>query len=292
MSLQRKLKIALDETRLLILGAQVLFGFQFNGMFQEAFGELDVALRLIACAGLVLIMIAIGLAPSMQHRSVERGEGSDRILSATTTLAGLALLPLAMALGLDVFMAIERTFGVGAGVGVGASFFILAITFWYVLEIMIRENKPMRERHDGKGTPLSAKVEQMLTEARVIIPGAQALLGFQLTVTLTRAFESKLAHAAALCCIALSVILLMAPAALHRISFGGEDSAGFLRIGSVFVIAAPLPLALGIALDTYVATARALESNLAAASIAGTTVIVLMLLWYAYPMWRRVYPGT
>ena len=208
MSLQRKLKNALDETRLLILGAQVLFGFQFNGMFQEAFADLHLPLRLIACAGLVLIMIAIGLliAPSMQHRIVERGEDSDRILSATTTLAALALFPLAMALGLDVFMAIERTFGARAGVGVGASFFILAITFWYGLEIVIRENKPMRERHDGKGTPLSAKVEQMLTEARVIIPGAQALLGFQLTVTLTRAFEqlpfeSRFAHAAALCCI-------------------------------------------------------------------------------------------
>jgi Family of unknown function (DUF6328) len=169
MSLQRKLKIALDETRLLILGAQVLFGFQFNGTFQEAFGDLQLPLRLIACAGLVMIMITIGLliAPSMQHRIVERGEDSDRILSATTTLAGLALFPLAMALGLDVFMAIERTFGAGAGVGVGASFFILAISFWYVLEIVIRENKPMRERYYGKGTPLSAKVEQMLTEARV-----------------------------------------------------------------------------------------------------------------------------
>jgi hypothetical protein len=84
----------------------------------------------------------------------------------------------------------------------------------------------------------------------------------------------------------------MAPAALHRISFGGEDSADFLKIGSVFVIAAPLPLALGIALDTYVAIARALESNVAAASIAGMTVIVLTLLWYAYPVWRRVNPGN
>lgn len=107
----------------------------------------------------------------------------------------------------------------------------------------------MRERHDGTGTPLSAKVEQMLTEARVTIPGAQALLGFQLTVTLTRAFkqipfESKLAHAAALCCIALGIILLMAPAAQHRISFGGEDSADFLKIGSVFIIAAPYRLRL------------------------------------------------
>ena len=93
MSLQRKLKNALDETRLLILGAQVLFEFQFNGMFQEAFADLHVALRLIACAGLVLIMVAIGLliAPSMQHRIVECGENSNRILSATTTLAALAL---------------------------------------------------------------------------------------------------------------------------------------------------------------------------------------------------------
>jgi hypothetical protein len=76
MSLQRKLKNALDETRLLILGAQVLFGFQFNSMFQEAFADLHLPLRLTACAGLVLIMIATGLliAPSMQHRIVERGE--------------------------------------------------------------------------------------------------------------------------------------------------------------------------------------------------------------------------
>jgi hypothetical protein len=35
MQLERQLKIALDESRLLILGAQVLFGFQFNGIFQE-----------------------------------------------------------------------------------------------------------------------------------------------------------------------------------------------------------------------------------------------------------------
>jgi predicted Co/Zn/Cd cation transporter (cation efflux family) len=135
-------------------------------------------------------------------------------------------------------------------------------------------------------------VEQLLTEARVIIPGGQALLGFQLTATLTRAFEqlaagAKIAHAAALCCVSLTVILLMAPAALHRISFGGEDSEEFLKLGSGFVIAAPAPLALGIALDTYVATGRALESQTAAAMLAVATVIVLAAVWYVYPLWRR-----
>jgi hypothetical protein len=229
----------------------------------------------------------------MQHRLVERGEDTNRIHSATTTLAGLALLPLAMALGLDVFTAIERSFGTTVGATVGGSFFVLAIVFWYAFEMLVRESRSMRRNESEQTTPLSAKVEQMLTEARVIIPGSQALLGFQLTVTLTRAFEnlpyeSKLVHAVALCCIALSIILLMATAAVHRISFAGEDSPQFLAIGSWFVIAGPFPLALGVALDTYVATARALESAVAAAWIAGLTAMALMMIWYAYPLMLRI----
>jgi len=41
---------------------------------------------------------------------------------------------------------------------------------------------------------------------------------------------------------------------------------------------APLPLALGIALDIYVATARALESSVFAGAVAGVTVLVLALV--------------
>jgi len=35
MEIESRLKTALDESRLLILGAQVLFGFQFEAVFQE-----------------------------------------------------------------------------------------------------------------------------------------------------------------------------------------------------------------------------------------------------------------
>ena len=49
-------------------------------------------------------------------------------------------------------------------------------------------------------TPLDVKIEQMLTEARVVLPGAQALFGFQLAIVLTLSFEqlpgpSKIIHA-------------------------------------------------------------------------------------------------
>ena len=45
------------------------------------------------------------------------------------------------------------------------------------------------ERDAREAAPLHARIEQMLTEARVIQPGAQALLGFQLVIVLTGAFE-------------------------------------------------------------------------------------------------------
>src|ERR1700704_1838184 len=110
MQLERQLKIALDESRLLILGAEVLFGFQFNGVFQEQFEELPAFSQLFVCAGLILIMMAVALliAPSMQHRIVERGQDSRRVLALATAYAGVALFPISIALALDIFVAMER----------------------------------------------------------------------------------------------------------------------------------------------------------------------------------------
>jgi len=39
--------------------------------------------------------------------------------------------------------------------------------------------------------PFSGQIDQMLTEARVILPGSQALLGFQLAIVLTQALLDK-----------------------------------------------------------------------------------------------------
>jgi hypothetical protein len=296
MQLERQLKIALDESRLLILGAQVLFGFQFNGVFQEQFKELPAASRILVCAGLFLILIAVALliAPSMQHRIVEKGQDSQRVLALATLCAGAALLPISLALSLDMFVTMERIFTSSTGAIAGVVFFSIAMTCWYLLEFIIKKRRPPMANHEPpKPTPLETQVDQLLTEARIIIPGVQALLGFQLTVTLTQAFqelpmEAKIAHAVALCCIGLAVVLLMAPASLHRISFGGQDDPEFLTIASVFVVAAPLPLAFGIGLDSYVAAGRALQSEVAAIILASSAVLVLLGMWYAYPFWRRM----
>src|SRR4051812_29433464 len=205
MSPQQKLKTPLYRTRTLILGAQVLFGFQFNGAFQELFEELPQSSRYLHCVALVLIMSAIGLliAPSMRHRVAEGGQDTNASLDATTFFAGAALLPLAFGLSVDFFITLQRVYGFGVGMVAAGGFLLLALSCWYALELALRRSDLMGMKETENPTPLSTKVDQLLTEARVVIPGAQALLGFQFAVTHTRAFEQlpafvKLAHVGAL----------------------------------------------------------------------------------------------
>ena len=77
-------------------------------------------------------------------------------------------------------------------------------------------------------------------------------------------------------------------ASIHRISFGGQDDPDFLKIGSLLVVTAPLPLAVGISLDTYVAAGRALQSDTAALLLAAAALITPLIFWYALPAWRRL----
>src|SRR5262245_39457741 len=88
MDIESRLKTALDESRLLILGAQVLFGFQFEAVFQERFSEISEASRLMHNAGLVLLLICISLliAPSLFHQIIFRGESRPGAIGTATML--------------------------------------------------------------------------------------------------------------------------------------------------------------------------------------------------------------
>jgi hypothetical protein len=129
----------------------------------------------------------------------------------------------------------------------------------------------------------------LLTEARVVLPGAQALFGFQLAIVLTRAFEqlpkaSIAVHAASLFLVALAVMMLMAPAPYHRIVYAGEDTEDMYRVASAFVTAATLPLGLGLAGDIYVVIAKISGSVVAGAVTGGLAFVLLTGLWYLYPI--------
>ena len=291
--------MALDETRLLLLGAQILFGFQFSAVFQESFAQLPTSSHWVDAVALLLMTVSLAclVTPASQHRLVEHGEITGRIRRVTTEFAGVALLPFGVALGLDLYVVLAHVFGMVSGVFAGALFTALALLFWYAFEFSYRKyvlgyGFRMTERHADEPTPLETRIEQMLTEARIALPGAQALLGFQLVVALNRTFESlpqssKVMHAIALGCIALTMILLVAPAAFHRLAFHGADSERFFRLGSNLVSVALLPLALGISGDIYVAITRISGSAAVGAASSAAALILFLGLWYAQPLLLR-----
>lgn len=291
--LDRKVKIALDETRLLVLGIQVLLGFQFQAFFQNGFAELAPASRAICAAGLALQTLSLGLLiiPSMEHRLVETGSSSKRLVRAASFYTSTGLIPFSISLGLAGYVVMQRHFGGAAGIAFGATLLLASALAWFGLEMLHREKTAMPDTSDT-GTPLTTKVEQVLTEARVIIPGAQALFGFQFIAMLTTGFDvlpqaSKIVHAMALGLVAANLILLMTPAALHRLSFDGADSESFLKAASALVIAAPLFLAAGISAESYVVLGKVTDSKLAAAGYAATSFILLIGFWYALPLMVR-----
>jgi Family of unknown function (DUF6328) len=303
MKLQAALKISLDELRMQMLGVQVLFGFQFQGLFQDGFPTLTSCGRMVDAAGLALMVVALGvmIAIPCQHRLVEGGEDTVRIYRASEQYAKLALLPLAGAIGCDVFVATGRPFGLRLGTAIAVLTFAIAVGAWYGLGVGLRRHwavhdieVPMKETH----TPLDAKIEQMLTEARVILPGAQALLGFQLIVMMTKAFDElplavRAAHLIALVSLALTIILLISPAAIHRITFAGTDDQRVHSTGSVLITMALLPLACAISCDLWVALNKLFGAGLVALTGAMATFVVLVSLWYLLPLLlRRAYHQT
>jgi hypothetical protein len=294
MELDRKLKTALDESRLLILGAQVLFGFLFQAVFQDLFKEVPAASQALQCAGLgfMLLSVCFLIAPSLYHQIVFDGESRPGALAYASWFAGASLLPLTLGLGASVFVVFEHLFGRTAAAVFGLTFTTGSLLLLYGLGFALRRPPGRKQMPDHSATRLETKIEQMLTEARVIIPGGQALLGFQFVCTFTRSFKElplsiQYLHAAALCAVALSVLLLMTPAALHRIAFHGEDDASFFKIGSALVIAASIPLAVGIAADIAVVFFKVTDSMGSAWAAGAAALCVLFAVWLGYPIWRR-----
>ncbi|KQW22821.1 hypothetical protein ASC80_05630 [Afipia sp. Root123D2] len=230
--LDRKVKIALDESRLLVLGAQVLFGFAFQAVFQDLFRDVAAVTQALQCIALGLLCISVGLliAPSMYHRIACGGQSSHRAIHITTSLTSWSLFPLTLGLGASIFVIFDRFAGRGAAFTISAVVTGAGFALLFGLGLALRKNgKPLPAESE---TPLKTKIEQLLTEARVIIPGGQALLGFQFVATLTKSFSElpnwvQNAHATALLAVALSVLLLMTPAALHRLAYHGEDDPEF-----------------------------------------------------------------
>ena len=85
----------------------------------------------------------------------------------------------------------------------------------------------------------------------MVLPGAQALLGFQFVTLLLEDFarlpeSMKQVHLLSLVLMTIAVVLLMTPAAYHRIVEHGENTERFHRFASRMLMVSLVPMAFGV----------------------------------------------
>src|SRR6195952_702749 len=97
------------------------FGLPIPGLFSRRFSTLSSPATYLSLSGLALMVVSIALlvAPVMQHRLVEGGHASRRLLRTTTVFAAASLVPLGLSLALATYVVIGRRYGMTAGVTSG-----------------------------------------------------------------------------------------------------------------------------------------------------------------------------
>ena len=143
-----------------------------------------------------------------------------------------------------------------------------------------------------KTSDVDKQVTHTLEECRMILPGIQALFGFQLVAVFNQAFGDlagafRGVHLAALVAVAVATGLVMTPAAYHRQVEPEEVSESFVHLASRLLVASMAFLGAGMAMDLFVVAFAASGSMALAAVLAGGLFALLAFLWFVMPASRN-----
>ena len=129
----------------------------------------------------------------------------------------------------------------------------------------------------------------LLEECRMVLPGIQAIFGFQLIAVFNQPFRELLgygqqvAHLTALCLMALAIGTVLAPAAYHRLVEPDSVSRYFLRLASRLLTAGMVFFMSGLLVDVFLIAGIILHSSAAAGALTVAIALVLVGLWFLFP---------
>ena len=307
--LKDKIENVLNETRILVLGIQILIGFGYRGFFEPGFEKMSPLTQQLQLAALGLMLLGLGvlLMPAPYHRMVLHGRNTAALHRLATATVTTGLLPFAIAMGVSFFLGAHWVLNTTGAAVLSGIVLAVTLTCWYGVELVVRRRKlghlhpyalldPLQEidMQQEQETDLPTRVKQVLIECRVVLPGAQALLGFQLIIMWMTSFYKipqlwKVLHLASLTSVAVCTVLLITPAAYHRIVEQGEDSEMLHHITARLLLWAMVFLALGICGDFYVV------SRMTGLSFGLSLAIALAMLaffygaWFGYSYWKKLH---
>jgi hypothetical protein len=149
---------------------------------------------------------------------------------------------------------------------------------------------PLRDKKEE--LPLSRSAEFLLAECRMVLPGIQALFGFQLIAVFNSSFSQVLdpsaqkLHLCALFLTALAIAFVMTPAAYHRQTGSTQVTKEFIKLASRVLLYGMFPLLLALCIDFYVIASIIVDGWLA--SMLTTAVGGIFIgLWFVFPHVKR-----
>ncbi|MGZ9010497.1 MAG: DUF6328 family protein [Telluria sp.] len=139
---------------------------------------------------------------------------------------------------------------------------------------------------------LNSEMRNIIEEARVILPGVQALFGFQTIAVFNDRFTelpgyAKDCHLLGLGMVIIAVALVMTPAVYYRAVEPVNISKGMVRRSSSLIRWALAPLACGLALDMFTVIIMATKDLGVSIAGAGATFLLLTGLWFMFPQRQR-----
>lgn len=150
-------------------------------------------------------------------------------------------------------------------------------------------NKKPSPREPKEHLSLSTAADVLLSETRMVLPGIQALFGFQLVAVFNTVFEEKLSpteqklHLLAITLVAVAIVLIMTPAAYHRQTGMHDITQKFIDISTHLMLVSVVPLAISICLEIYLISRIILHSVSLSLVIALGLFGLFGLMWFAFP---------
>jgi hypothetical protein len=150
------------------------------------------------------------------------------------------------------------------------------------------KSKPEVEKEE-----LDKRAQNAIEEARMVLPGIQALFGFQLIAVFNQRFtqipiQQQMLHYVALLLVGAAIGLIMAPAAYHRIVEQHSVSRFFIQLTSAMIAISMLPLLTAISFEIYILGHLVLDNDQASFWIALAVAAFLVTLWYVFPFIARL----
>jgi hypothetical protein len=131
------------------------------------------------------------------------------------------------------------------------------------------------------------EMRNIIEEARCILPGLQAVFGFQTIAVFNERFNdlelyAQSCHMAGLALMVIAMALLMTPAVYYRAQHGNATSR-MVNVARKSIRGALVPLALGLSLDMLTVVSLATD-NLTLSIVAAVASLLLFVgLWYLVP---------